>query len=319
MLCYYAAGYLSGVFSFVLYYPLDNIKSQQQFSSLRFSEAAAKIRRHRGWAGFYRGASLPLLANGIVCSAFFGTFGNLRDHLIESRLKQDGIYWTLSSKIHNTSAYHPHHRTDLLGTEEDHKVTFQEEVTKATFEEIATAAGLAGFLMLVVSAPTEHIKTKLQTSLKDNRFNGAKDCFQKIYEHGGIKGLYRGVTAMMLRNTFVTGFRFAVLCKVFQLCEPDLFPVDSTQTFLGWGVGGLCAWTVGLPFDAIRLKLQADDHVMPRYGGMRHVASRIYEKNGIRGFYRGFWNVTLKMTPANMLSFVVFSYVTRNWCPHPEK
>ena len=67
-------------------------------------------------------------------------------------------------------------------------------------------AGLgAGVATTVVTAPMELVKLRLQiqgsiSSQTKPEYSGALDCAIKIYERQGIRGLYRGTVATLIRD-----------------------------------------------------------------------------------------------------------------------
>lgn len=311
MFCYYLAGGVSGIVTFLISYPLDTIKTQQQYMGLSFTQAIKRINRHRGWRGFYRGSGMPLIANGILNTLFFGLCDNLTDYFIDSRLHKSGWYWTLSSKLHifpNESDPQPM-MTDL----NDNQLT-----KRATLPELFISGAIASTSLLPLSSPIELVKIKLQSQMKRTTFIGPIDCFKQIYNVGGVKGLYRGTVPLTLRTMAGLGVRFGISCGVWNVCESDLLPMVNSTTFGVIGMVGVLGWLLALPFDTIKTILQADDHINPQWKGTRHVAKDIFNRLGIKGFYRGFWNVTARIIPLHVFTFVVYDYVQRNTCRCPK-
>ncbi|KAI2809597.1 hypothetical protein RDWZM_003171 [Blomia tropicalis] len=61
------------------------------------------------------------------------------------------------------------------------------------------AGGIAGMLFWVVGIPPDVIKSRLQTA-PDGRYpNGIRDVFGEIIKQEGLRGLYKGATAVFLR------------------------------------------------------------------------------------------------------------------------
>lgn len=325
MFCYYVAGGLSGIAAFIVSYPLDTIKTQQQFRALRFSQAVQRIHKHRGWKGFYRGSLIPSLANTFLNTIFYGLGGDVKDYLVESRHHHAGLYWAFSSKLYHRP-YHPHHKPSIFF--DKHKslddVGPEEETNDATFPELFISGIISGFALLGIATPIELVKTKLQSQMKRKLFSGPWDCFTAIYKDSGVKGLYRGIVPMTIRNAACSGIRFYFVCWTLNLCEPDLFPINNNQFILAVGVAGLVSGVATLPFDAVKTIMQADDHRKPVFTGMTQAAKEIYRVDGLRGFYRGFWNVSGRVVPLQCLTFVVYDFVQQYVCPstrhnHPER
>lgn len=69
-----------------------------------------------------------------------------------------------------------------------------------------------------------------------------------------------------------------------------------------------------LPFDTVKTKLQADDHINPVYKNSIHVAKEILRKDGPLGFYRGFWSVSARAFPVNASLFFVYEIFQLRIC-----
>jgi len=67
-------------------------------------------------------------------------------------------------------------------------------------ERSLVAGGCAGMSYWVAMLPVDSIKTKLQTdSLSAPRYAGVLDCVRQTVAEHGVRGLYRGLTPVMLR------------------------------------------------------------------------------------------------------------------------
>lgn len=74
--------------------------------------------------------------------------------------------------------------------------------TKAdlTMAGVAFAGGLAGVTLWFATFPIDMIKTKIQTdSLQNPAYKSMKDCFQKVYQANGLRGLYKGLAPCLFR------------------------------------------------------------------------------------------------------------------------
>ena len=71
------------------------------------------------------------------------------------------------------------------------------------------STGLAtGLCSAALNQPLDVIKTNLQ-GLKAHKYNGMKDCAQKIYRLEGAKGFYKGLHARMIRVGIEVSVTFA--------------------------------------------------------------------------------------------------------------
>lgn len=77
-----------------------------------------------------------------------------------------------------------------------------------TFVQNFNAGALAGVLTTAVMAPGERIKCLLQVqsaggpSASGVHYSGPLDVIKKLYKEGGIRSIYRGTAATLLRGFF---------------------------------------------------------------------------------------------------------------------
>jgi len=80
------------------------------------------------------------------------------------------------------------------------------------------------------------------------------------------------------------------------------------------GVAGITAWSLILPFDTIKSRMQADNHENPRYKNMLHCGKEVLRKDGIVGLYRGFWSCLARAVPVNVAVFVIYELIQERIC-----
>ena len=78
--------------------------------------------------------------------------------------------------------------------------------------QVFYAGLLAGVFTTAIMAPGERIKCLLQIqSASDTakKYNGTIDCAKKLYKEGGIRSVYKGTTATLMRDVPASGVYFA--------------------------------------------------------------------------------------------------------------
>lgn len=126
-------------------------------------DCAMKTVRAEGFRGLYRGMSAPITGVApIFAMSFFG-FG------LGKRLQQ----------------------------------THPEE--KLTNLQLFAAGSFSGIFTTSIMAPGERIKCLLQIQQGGNqpqKYNGMVDCAKQLYKEGGIRSIYKGSVATLLRGLF---------------------------------------------------------------------------------------------------------------------
>lgn len=166
------------------------------------------------------------------------------------------------------------------------------------------------------------IKCKLQfqrSRLGQGEFNGPLDCVRKVFHQEGIRGLFRGYSALLLRdvpfNFFFFGAYEAYTSSVANLLgkqsKNELNPLIILSC---GGLAGATGWSVVFPADVLKAYMQTASSAASTVAatgakaaasapttslGLRAAAKLVYSQHGIHGFYRGWTAAVLRAFPAN--------------------
>ncbi|XP_005100578.1 mitochondrial carnitine/acylcarnitine carrier protein [Aplysia californica] len=274
----FISGGVGGVCTVVAGHPLDTIKVRLQTMPVpKPGEAplfkgtfdcAMKTVRKEGFFGLYKGMAAPITGVAPIFAICFLGFG------IGKRLQQK----------------HP-----------------DEELS---YPQLFKAGMLAGVFTTVIMAPGERIKCLLQiqqeASVADRKYKGPVDCAKKIYREGGIRSVYRGTFATLLRDVPATGMYFTSyewLQRVLTPAGGDRSDMSIGRTIVAGGVAGIFNWAVAIPPDVLKSRLQTAPHgAFPN--GIRDVAKVILREEGIMSLYKGFTPIMLRAFPANAACFL---------------
>uniref|UniRef100_A0A914I980 Mitochondrial carnitine/acylcarnitine carrier protein n=1 Tax=Globodera rostochiensis TaxID=31243 RepID=A0A914I980_GLORO len=179
---------------------------------------------------------------------------------------------------------------------------------KLSFSQNFTAGAVAGVFTTAVMVPGERIKCILQVQSMGGtnevpKYNGPLDVVRKLYREGGIRSIYRGTAATLLRDIPASG----AYISVYELLK-DKFSGGERQkltpmaTLMAGGFAGIANWSVCIPADVMKSRLQtAPEGKYPR--GIRDVFREILREEGPRALFRGFVPVMLRAFPANAACF----------------
>ncbi|KAE9555684.1 hypothetical protein FO519_001155 [Halicephalobus sp. NKZ332] len=273
----FIAGGVGGVFTVATGHPFDTVKVRLQTAPVPkpgepplFKGAADCVRqtiKKEGFFALYRGMAAPLVGVTPLFAVFFGGCSIGR--------------W-LQQKDPNT---------DL------------------TFIQNFNAGALAGVFTTVVMVPGERIKCILQVQSmghapSDVKYNGPLDVVKKLYAQGGIRSIYRGTAATLVRDIPASGAYLSVyeyLKRKFA-GEDHNKKLSPAATLCAGGFAGIANWSVCIPADVIKSRLQtAPEGKYP--DGMRGVFREIIREEGARALFKGFVPVMLRAFPANAACF----------------
>lgn len=314
------AGGVAGTAGIAIGHPFDTIKvrlQQQQppntkipIAALRgtttniVNSAAANPSYYRG---LYRGIGAPLATAALVNASIFCVYG------ATSRL-WDNHYPIITTNTTTT--------------------TTTTDITKN-----AVCGGITGLITSLLLCPVEHVKIRLQTTQLSNltlNSNSSSSSSLQVAkqilnsEHGGVRGLYRGFSATILRQAL----SFSVYFPVYNIMKNAIGSsynntnnsnnnnnnTDSPwwSSALAGGLAGCLSWTIVYPIDVIKSRIQSlpMDHYATtpaRERSFYFMARNIARNEGFASliFSRGLAVTILRAFPVNGTIFFVYEYVNQ--------
>lgn len=127
--------------------------------------------------------------------------------------------------------------------------------------QISVAGGFSAFPTTALMTPIERVKVLLQTQRADPAtgklpYRGPLDVVRHLMKEGGIRSLYRGTYATLARDVPGSVAYFAVyewLKKKFN--KPG--ELNKGAILFAGGMAGVANWSVSIPPDVIKSRLQA--------------------------------------------------------------
>lgn len=169
------------------------------------------------------------------------------------------------------------------------------------------SGGITGGIEVCITYPTEYIKT-MQQLFPEWSKKGAKAAVNETVSSHGIKGLYRGLSVLLVFSIPKTGVRFG--SKEFY--DKTFFPTPSkTATFLSGALAGTTeALLVVTPMETLKVKLIHDRfQTVPKYSSLINGISTIYASKGFKGIYMGPLPTVLRQASNQAIRFTVYGEV----------
>ncbi|PNI97327.1 SLC25A47 isoform 2 [Pan troglodytes] len=144
------------------------------------------------------------------------------------------------------------------------------------------------------------------------KYRGPLHCLATVAREEGLRGLYKGSSALLLRDghSFATYFlSYAVLCE--WLSPAGHSRPDVLGVLVAGGCAGVLAWAVATPMDVIKSRLQADGQGQRRYRGLLHCMVTSVREEGPRVLFKGLVLNCCRAFPVNMVVFVAYEAVLR--------
>ncbi|XP_023347945.1 mitochondrial carnitine/acylcarnitine carrier protein [Eurytemora carolleeae] len=297
------AGGVSGLLSLTVGHPFDTVKVRLQtmkpvfcyvtgVEKLPYSSGLDCLRKcivNEGFPSLYRGMGALALFSLPRFSIMFYTnsWGRIFGKKIEEKCTQPGNLAS-SDQLINISR-------------QNNSTRFRPEFSTT---QILTGTIISQLVVVpLIVNPLERVKVILQTCPEHK---GQLDCFKHILRSEGVQGLFRGTTLTLARD--IPGFAtyFLVYEHLRTLVRQENTSVSLTTTAFIGGLAGMIAWSVQIPVDNLKNRLQASKDM----GGVRlqSALKKMYLEGGISQLYRGSAVVLLRAFPANAATFVGYEW-----------
>ncbi|KAK4241461.1 mitochondrial FAD carrier protein FLX1 [Achaetomium macrosporum] len=313
-----AAGLSAGTMATLIVHPLDIVKTRMQVhrstlasptSTALTTVSVIRSLAHtdRPLAALYRGLTPNLLGNATSWASFF---------FFKSRLERGIAHFR--AQDHN----HDHAPRDPPESTEETQAQIKQRLTPADFFAASLAAGA---LTQVITNPIWVLKTRMLAS--DRSAAGAYPSMWtgavRLLREEGVWGFYRGLGVGMLAVS-----HGAVQFAVYDPARKAYLVRKQRRTRLSGGdegdgqgsvsneatvvlstVSKLVAGAATYPLQVLRSRLQYYDAEEQFGKGIRGVVRKLWQEEGVRGFYRGVMPGVVRVLPATWVTFLVYENV----------
>ena len=271
----FVAGTAAGFAGKLVDYPLDTVKVllQTQGEKPRYNGAWHCLRHTvetKGMSSLYKGLTSPLL-------------GSMAENAV--------LFWAYD------------HCKRALGETPDRELSLW---------QLSLAGAGAGAVVPFAQTPFEVVKCRLQVQSSATtgfrQYKGPVDVIvQTIKTEGILNGLYRGNVSTMARDipgNFVWYGIYEGVCMYMTPEGGTKADLGPSAHLLGGALSGVGYWTAFYPADTVKSMIQTNpDHMGKGFG---ETLVNLYNREGMRGLYRG-WGVTAaRAAPAHALIFAVY-------------
>lgn len=289
IICNAGAGAAAGAIAATFVCPLDVIKTRLQVRGLPETSGSGHkgsiiitslrdIMKREGVKGMYRGLSPTLVALLPNWAVYFTVYG---------------------------------HAKGLLPSNEDGSLTFGANMI---------AASGAGAITAIITNPLWVVKTRLQTQgMRPDviPYKSIPSAFRRIIHEEGFRGMYSGLLPSLAGISHVA-IQFPAYEKLkHYFAEKENTTIDKLSpgyVAIASSLSKVIASVMTYPHEVVRSRLQeqgqSQNHEM-RYMGVTDCVNKVFQKEGIPGFYRGCATNLLRTVPSAVITFTSFEMMHR--------
>ncbi|XP_037069929.1 solute carrier family 25 member 45-like [Pollicipes pollicipes] len=271
----FLAGWAGGSLGILCGHPLDTVKVRQQALLVSPLQCLRITLRHEGARGLFKGLAFPMASAGAVNAVFFGVYYNCL------RWLGDGAASASAPLLH-----------------------------------VWAAGSVGGVVQLAVAVPVEVVKIQLQTRTGaggawarhyQTPAGGPLGCLAELYRRRGPAGCYRGLHVQLLRDVPASGAYFVLYEALSRWARERRLP-PAPSVLLAGGAAGLLSWTLILPLDVLKSRIQADCPDRPQFRGVLHCAQITVLRDGPAALLRGFTAMSVRGFVVNAATFFGYEY-----------
>ncbi|ORX90104.1 mitochondrial carrier [Basidiobolus meristosporus CBS 931.73] len=267
----FLSGGFGGICLVAAGHPLDLIKVRLQTSNAYTGivDCFKKTIARDGIRGLYRGMSTPLIGvTPIFATCFWG--------------------YDMGKKL----------QIWALGLDPNEKLSMG---------QILFAGGFSAIPATLLMAPTERIKCLLQIQGDAGgvqKYKGPIDAAIGIFKEGGVRSLFRGTGATLIRDVpgsvaYFGAYEFAKAALSDDAGPDTLSPM---AVLVAGGLAGMANWAVAIPPDVLKSRLQTAPE--GTYKGVADVFTHLIRTEGPGALFRGLGPAMLRAFPANAACFL---------------
>ncbi|KAF8348193.1 coenzyme A transporter [Amanita rubescens] len=204
------------------------------------------------------------------------------------------------------------------------------------------AGGVAGCVAKTVVAPLDRVKILFQASNPEFKkyagtWSGAFSAGAQIYRENGVRGLFQGHSATLLRIFPYAAIKFMAYERVHQILMPTRQQETNIRRFAAGAISGGISVVFTYPLDLIRVRMafitkasvksarptfaQAIQQIYGEGSNMpstQKTSPGLFHRFPLLKFYRGFSVTLVGMVPYAGMSFLCWGFLRSKFLP-PSK
>ena len=294
------AGSAGGIGSTLVCHPLDTVRTRLQTAS-HFRGALdcfGQTVKNEGARALYKGMSVPLAFQAVYKAVMFTSY-NTAQKMFQSPGKDGPLPLPtlfICGSIAGCTNSFVVTPVELIRN----RLMTQYQPVKGGTTSVGTAAATAA------SSATAVV------------YRGPIHVARDIISTRGVAGMWRGLTPTLMRDAPGVGMWYVTYETARRVLTPsDGSKISTPRLLLSGALGGVGFWSVALPWDLVKSRMQADRSSPGTSKSLGTVVRSVLKEEGLSGFYRG-WTVAFSRgIPGAAVTFFTYSSIIDLLSPSP--
>lgn len=188
--------------------------------------------------------------------------------------------------------------------------TEEEKVTGMWWRQLVAGGG-AGVVSRTATAPLDRLKVLLQVQASSQNRIGIASGFSMMIKEGGVKSLWRGNGANVVKIAPESAIKFFAYEKAKRLLGADEKQLGVRERLTAGAMAGVASQTSIYPLEVLKTRLAL--RKTGQYRGLLHAAYVIFQTEGIRSFYRGLFPSLLGIIPYAGIDLAVYETLKNSY------
>lgn len=179
------------------------------------------------------------------------------------------------------------------------------------------AGGLAGAVSRTCTAPLDRIKVFLQ--VKGSEYKSIANCLRHMLKEGGVNSLWRGNGINVMKIAPESALKFMAYEQAKRIIRGDSErELGIYERFAAGSMAGGISQTVIYPLEVLKTRLAL--RKTGQYSSIWDATCKIYKKEGLRSFYRGYLPNLLGIIPYAGIDLAIYETLKKTYIRrHPEE
>lgn len=208
-----------------------------------------------------------------------------------------------------------------MATQQKYKTWLDSDAFKTSMNMLS--GGIAGAVSRTATSPVERLKV-LQQVQTSNTYNGIIPGLKAIYAKEGWRGYFKGNGSNVARIAPYSALQFMFFdvykqsIQAFHGNKDEFgnysYQLNGIERFTAGALSGTTSTLFCYPLDLVRSLLTVQT-TQAKYDGITDCLHKVYQAEGIRGWFRGSIVTMAGITPYIAINFYTFDSLKRHYLP----